>query len=303
MNILADLFKKGLLPKGIKKWIIEDCHYLVTMGSYAYGISQELSDVDLYGFCIPPREIVFPHTLGIIRSFGNQGERFDQFQQHHILDKEQKKEFDITIYNIVKYFQLCMDNNPNMIDSLFVPFNCINHMTKVGNIVRENRKIFLSKKAWWSFKGYSFSQIHKLKTKNPIGKRKSLIEKYGWDTKFGSHAVRLLLEVEQILNEGDIDLQRDREQLKAIRRGEWTMDELIKYVSDKEKQLEGLYLKSKLPQYPRERELKNLLMSCLEEHYGSLDSAMKSLDGLGDFQKLFLDLENILSKYDWRGPS
>ena len=47
--------------------------------------------------------------------------------------------YDLTIYGIVKFFNLAMENNPNVIDSLFTPVNCVLHSTRVGNLVRENR--------------------------------------------------------------------------------------------------------------------------------------------------------------------
>lgn len=81
--------------------------------------------LDVYGFCIPGKEIIFPHLGGYIHGFGKQRKEFWQYQQHHIEDKEINKEYDLSIYNIVKYFQLCMENNPNMVDSLFVPQFCI----------------------------------------------------------------------------------------------------------------------------------------------------------------------------------
>lgn len=58
-----------------------------------------------------------------------------------------------------------MENNPNIIDSLFTPISCIIHSTAVGNIVRENRKIFLHKGCWQRFKGYAYGQLHKASNK------------------------------------------------------------------------------------------------------------------------------------------
>lgn len=43
-----------------------------------------MSDVDIYGFTIPPKNIVFPHLDGYIHGFGKQPEQFEQFIQHHI---------------------------------------------------------------------------------------------------------------------------------------------------------------------------------------------------------------------------
>ena len=38
----------------------------VVMGSIAYGVAGDSSDMDIYGFCIPNSDDVFPHTRGEI---------------------------------------------------------------------------------------------------------------------------------------------------------------------------------------------------------------------------------------------
>ncbi|GAF86624.1 unnamed protein product, partial [marine sediment metagenome] len=164
--------------------------------------------------------------------------------------------------------------NPNMIDSLYTPQRCVLHSTNIGNMVRDNRDMFLHKGCYHRFKGYAFSQIHKMDIKNPTGKRKEIVDKYGYDTKYGYHLVRLLNECETILTEGTLDLQRNREQLKSIRRGEWTIERIKNYFEDKERQLEELYNKSKLQHSPDEGKIKELLLNCLEYHFGSLDKAV-----------------------------
>jgi len=247
------------------------------MGSVAYGVSSDTSDMDVYGFCVPPKHIVFPHLAGEILGFGRQHKRFDVFQQHHIEDESSRKQYDLSIYSIIKFFSLCMDNNPNMIDSLFVPRRCVLHSTQIGEHVREHRKEFLHKGAWHKFRGYSYAQIHKMKTKTPeVGSaRYEMVQKFGFDVKFAYHIVRLLGEIEQILIEGDLDLERNREQLKSIRRGEWKHEQIIDYFETKEKSLEELYTKSNLPHSPNEERIKTILLECLEMHYGSLDEAVK----------------------------
>jgi predicted nucleotidyltransferase len=280
MSTVKKLKESGLISP--PSFLPYNVHYETIMGSVAYGVSSDTSDMDVYGFCIPPKEMIFPHLTGEIFGFGTQLKRFEQYQQHHIVDKSAiagaGRVYDLTIYSIVKYFQLCMENNPNMIDSLFTPANCVLHITKVGNMVRENRHIFLHKGAWHKFKGYAYSQLHKMTTKDPIGRRVEIIEKFGYDVKFAYHVIRLLNEVEQILIEGDIDLQRNREQLKSIRRGEWKESEIREYFANKERDLEKLYLESKLPHSPNEAQIKKLLVECLEEHYGSLEDAIVSPD-------------------------
>jgi len=325
-------------------YVYKQIQYECMMGSIAYGVSNDTSDIDVYGFCIPNKDMIFPHLRGIIPGFGRQYQKFNQFQQHHIKDPDgQNKEYDVAIYNIVQFFQLCMDNNPNMIDSLFVPRRCVLYSSKISETIRESRKLFLHKGSWHKFKGYSFSQMHKMESKaireyvdfcNDFGfkfdidpdwterylinrghkkeadrfkklvklvyqngqltKRVNNINKYGYDVKFAYHVVRLLNEVEQILIEHDLDLERNREQLKSIRRGEWTIERVQDYFAEKEKALEQVYIDSSLPHGPNEEAIKELFLNCLEEHFGNLSGTVvreNKIDLLVD------EMDNILNKY------
>ena len=272
MSTLHRLTDRGLIKP--PRWLPANVQYETIMGSVAYGVSSDTSDVDVYGWAIPPKEDVFPHLGGEILGFGRQRKRFEQFQEHHVADPDalagHGRTYDLTIFGIVKFFQLAMENNPNVIDSLFTPATCVLHSTRVGNLVRENRRLFLHRGAWPKFKGYAYSQLHKIASKEPTGKRAELVERHGYDTKFAYHVVRLMGEVEQILLEGDVDLQRDSERLKAIRRGEWTEERLRRWAADKEADLERAYAASRLPATPDEDKLRTLLLGCLEEHYGTL---------------------------------
>jgi len=294
MASIAKRLKSLELVPGMPHFVPDNVQYEVIVGSMAYGVSTDTSDMDVYGFCVPPRHIVFPHENGVIHGFDEQVQGFAQYMQHGIIDKDARKEYDLTIFNIVKYFKLCMQNNPNMIDSLFVPQTCVLHATRVGQMVREQRKLFLHKGAWHRFKGYAFSQMKKMKTKNPEGKRKAMVEEFGYDVKFAYHVVRLLNEVEQILTEHDIDLQRNREQLKSIRRGEWKLEDIERHFADKELELEKMYLASTLQYGPDVDKLKQLLIDCLEQHYGSLGNAVvvPGRDGM-----ILNDLEALLRRY------
>lgn len=270
--------------------------YEVIMGSFAYGVSSDASDTDVYGFCIPNKAIVFPHTTGkyIFGYDSTVHGNFEQWQQHHVIDKSRKKEYDFSIYNITKFFRLCADGNPNMIDSLFVPHRCVTHATAIGTLLREHRFDFLSKKCWHTFKGYAYSQMHKMRIKNPEGKRKLMVEKFGYDVKYAYHLVRLLNEIEQILLEGDLDLERNREQLKEIRRGEWTIGKVEEYFNDKEKYLEEVYATSKeIPNKAQYDKIRELLFTCLEMHFE--ESIKPETNLIGDF---FNDMWEVMNKYE-----
>lgn len=278
------------------KWLPDNVVMLTVMGSQAYGVSADDSDLDVYGVCIPPKELIFPHLAGEIPGFGRQIQRFESWQEHHVIDPDKKVEYDFAIFGIVKYFQLCMDNNPNMIDSLFVPRNCVIHSTAIGEHIRENRKVFLHKGAWHKFKGYSYAQMSKIRNKQNRSndKRAASIEKFGYDVKFAYHVVRLMNEVEQILIEHDLDLQRNREQLKSIRRGEWSLEQIESYFNNKEHALETAYANSTLPHSPDEDKIKTILLQCIEMHYGNLEGAVKVTSPL---DKVLRELQSVIDRY------
>jgi predicted nucleotidyltransferase len=283
MSRIQRLAEKGLIHP--PKFLPSNVHYEVIVGSEAYGVSSGGSDMDITAWCIPPKQDVFPHLRGEIQGFGTHKERFTSWQEHHIDDPETRKEYDLNVYSIVKFFNLCLANNPNIVDILFTPQRCVLHCTRIASMVRERRHIFLSKKAWHTYKGYSYEQLHKMDIKNPKGKRKAMVDEFGYDLKFAYHVVRLLLQVEQILAEETLDLERNREVLKAIRRGEWGKGEegvnrIRQFFQDKEVQLEKLYQSSHLRWAPDEEEIKTLLLECLEEHYGDLSSAVVSEKGV-----------------------
>jgi predicted nucleotidyltransferase len=294
VSTLQRLADRGLVKP--PRWLPGNVHYETIMGSVAYGVSSDTSDLDLYGWAIPPKEDIFPHLRGEIVGFGKPSKRFEVYQEHHVQDRDalagHGRTYDLTVFGIVKFFALAMENNPNVIDCLFTPATCVLHSTRVGNLVRENRRLFLHKGAWPKFKGYAYSQLHKLAIKRPQGKRAELVEKHGYDTKFGYHVVRLIGEVEQVLAEGDIDLQRDNERLKAIRRGEWTEDRLRAWFAEKESHLERLYAESALRAVPDEGRIKALLLECLEEHYGSLEGCVVDPD------RAVVALRNIQAELD-----
>lgn len=276
------LTKKGLMTP--PSWLVANVMYETIMGSYAFGVATDISDFDTVGFCVPPKDMVFPHLAGHIDGFGRQKQKFVCYQKHHVMVADELggkgREYDLNVYNIVHYFHLCMENNPNMIASLFTPQDCVLHSTTVANMVRDKRKLFLHKGCWHRFKGYAYNQLHKMRTKTPEpnSKRAAIVEKFDFDVKFAYHVVRLLDEVEQMLVEGDLDIRRNRAQLKAIRRGEVPEEEIYRWATDKEKGLEKAYEESKLPYGPDQDAIKKLLLECLEEHWGTIEGCIVTDD-------------------------
>lgn len=292
MSAYSKKLHSDKIIKNIEPYILENVQYETIMGSQAYGVSSESSDLDIYGFTIPPKRIVFPHTAGHIYGFRKAPESFKQFQQHHI--NAYDKEIDITIYNIVTYFSLLCDNNPNILDSLFSRTQSVTHCTNIGTMVKDNRRIFLHKGAWYKFRGYAYSQLNKIKNRNPHGKRREIVDKFGYDVKHAYHIVRLICEVEDILMYGDFDLMEHKEILKSVRRGEWTLERIESYFNEKEKNLDSLFVTSTLPKYPDEDKIKQLLLDCLEEFYGKIDAS--DVQTSNQLEQAMLEIKKIVNK-------
>lgn len=136
--------------------------------------------------------------------------------------------------------------------------------------------------------------LHYRKLMLSASKRTLDKRKHGVDTKFMYHIARLLSEVEQILMEGDLDLERSREMLKQIRRGEWTIIQLKDWYNDKSKQLEEYFVKSELPTLPQEDKIRDLLVECLEMHYSSVKDCVVIPDRAN---QALLEIEAVINKY------
>lgn len=149
------------------KWLNTNLHYEVKMGSHAYGIANPDSDLDIYGWAMPPKGILFPIIDGYVEGLDD---NIPTFEQRIYQDDG----YDITIYGLTKYMRLVRENNPNMVDSLFVPSYCILHMSPLGGMLRDARHLFLSKKAFHSFRGYAHSQLSKVESRKNSDQYKAL---------------------------------------------------------------------------------------------------------------------------------
>ena len=114
-----------------------------TTGSHLYGTATENSDLDTRGVFIPTEEFYF--------GFLNKVEQVES----HIPDE--------TYWEITKFFKLCLDNNPNILELLFVPNKYIEYSTEEWTKIISNRSLFLSTKARHTFSGYAVSQLHRIR--------------------------------------------------------------------------------------------------------------------------------------------
>jgi len=114
---------------------------LVISGSHAYGTSNDASDLDLRGVAIEGTK----YLLGL--------DSFEQFEE---------RETDTVIYGLKKFVHLLLNANPNTLELLGVDDDCIALITDKGKLIRDNAKLFLSKRAISSFGNYALAQLRRL---------------------------------------------------------------------------------------------------------------------------------------------
>jgi predicted nucleotidyltransferase len=129
-----------------KSYVNKNTIALMLAGSHAYGTNMEGSDVDLRGVMIPGE---LKYYMG--------------FQSHFEQYSESEPE-DLTIYNIQKAFHLISNCNPNMVELLFTKEEYYRKLTPHWEKVIEHRDKFLSKKARFTYTGYAFAQLKRIKT-------------------------------------------------------------------------------------------------------------------------------------------
>lgn len=90
--------------------------------------------------------------------------------------------------------------------------------------------------------------------------------KYGFDLKNGLHLVRLLKMAKEILLTGKVIVKRpDKEELLDIRNGKKTYEEIMTFAGNIQKELDEIYLSSKLPISADKQKIDNLCINLIEK--------------------------------------
>jgi predicted nucleotidyltransferase len=239
------------------KFVVDQLMMLVIQGSYAYGISTDKSDLDLYGVCIAPNNNIFWPP-------------FEQYQKHHIPDGD--KTVDVQVFNLAKFMHLCANNNPNVLEVLFVPRDCVEFSNTFGELLRTHRTDFVSKQLVPNFKGYALSQCAKLGREEykKDSKRFPLLQQFGYDTKNAAHSLRLLLEGTQLVVDGSMDLRKHAELLTDVRAGKLTLREVKELFGQCEADFDAAARKSTLPETTDMLRIHTLTKFILKQAYGDV---------------------------------
>ena len=92
------------------------------------------------------------------------------------------------------------------------------------------REAFLCRNHARQFLGFASAQLMRMTGERCRNvSRPDLVEKYGYDTKFAMHVIRLLVECEELMRTGAITLPSpEKDLLIAIRTGQYTEDWVIR---------------------------------------------------------------------------
>lgn len=241
------------------EWLEQRTIILAPTGSYAYGTNTETSDKDFKGVCIPP--IDYYLGLEVFNEYNNSGGK--NF-------KNTKDDVDVNIIHVNKFVKDAMSGVPNNIEILFVRQEDYLKVTPLGQLLIDNRDMFLSKLIQKKFGGYAYSQIQKLKNKKSNGTgRTDLVEKFQYDTKFFMHSVRLLTSAIEILETGSYSTYRpNRQLLLDCRNGKYTFEEALEMVEMYDAQLKSALENSPLPKTPDYQRINDLLIQINREGLG-----------------------------------
>lgn len=235
--------------------------HLFVGGSSLHGAKvQGYDDLDIYGCYIEsPGRILGLRTM-------------EHFVYSTGSDKvlNNKDDVDITCYSLHRWAELILKGNPAILHFLYAD-NQMGDDTVWKSHIRPYREHLLSKKAAKQYLGFATSQKMRLTGEKGMGRhgqRPDLIEKYGYDTKFAMHYIRLLYECKELLTDRFLTLPRpEKKFLIEIRTGQHSQEEVFKIGDSLMKECNSLLENSTLPDVPDVNQLSQVVADAYMAHW------------------------------------
>lgn len=192
------------------------------IGSRAYGLDDENSDIDRRGIYLPPADLQWS-LFGVPEQLEN-----DATQEVY--------------WELRKFIVLALKANPNVLECLYSPI--VETATPLAGELLDMRDIFLSKLVFQTYSGYVASQFKKMQTDiRNQGRVK-------W--KHVMHLIRLLLSGINVLESGliSVEVGAYRERLLAIKSGDSDWNEVEAWRIELQKEFNSAYESTTLPERP-----------------------------------------------------
>jgi predicted nucleotidyltransferase len=209
-------------PADLERDLWDRVIYRCVVGSRAYGLAGESSDVDRRGFYLPPADL--------------------HWSLFDLPEQLENKETEECYWEIRKFITMALKANPNVLECLYTPL--VEVSTPLADELIAGRSAFLSKLIYQTYNGYVMSQFKKLEQDvRTTGAPR-------W--KHAMHLIRLLMAGITALREGIIPLrvEEHRERLLAIKRGEISWQEVDAWRLSLNREFENAFAATTLPDRP-----------------------------------------------------
>lgn len=172
---------------------------------------------------------------------------------------------DLAVYGLRKFLHLALKGNPTILLAFFAPEEFIRRHDVRGRQLQALYPYVISKQCYGPFRGYMKQQHERLlglRGQRNIT-RPELVERYGYDTKYAAHIVRLGMQGEEILSTGKMTLPMPYEQRDLcikIRTGGYSLAGVSELIIDAEKRIEAAKDKSVLPENPERQTVQKWML-------------------------------------------
>ncbi|HZS24211.1 MAG TPA: nucleotidyltransferase domain-containing protein [Gaiellaceae bacterium] len=215
------------------------------VGSTVHGLTvDDADDRDEMGICIEPPEYV----VGL--------RRFAQWVYRTQPEgaRSGPGDTDRTVYSLRKWCRLALNGNPTVMLLLHVPEEQCSILEPPGRELRANKEWFWSRRAGRAYLGYMARQRDRMTGARGQMRvnRPELIERYGFDTKYAGHVLRLGYQGIEFLQTGSLTLpMRDpeRSHILDVRNGHVSFREVLDEANELQQRLEALIETAPLPEY------------------------------------------------------
>lgn len=217
--------------------LYEHIIYKCIVGSRAFGLDVDNSDIDRRGIYLPPANL-----------------HWSLYGLPEQLDDAETQE---CYWELQKFLVLALKANPNILECLYTPM--VEYANPIAQELLENRSRFLSKLVFQTYNGYVISQFKKLE--------QDLRTQGHLKWKHVMHLIRLLISGVTTLREKTVPVQvvEHRAKLMAVRNEEISWDEVNEWRLALHKDFDHAFETTTLPERPDYEWANNFLIRARQQ--------------------------------------
>ena len=252
----SDAPEAELEERGVEAYE-EHVIYKVRMGSHAFGLADDGSDVDERGVFLTPAEWHWS-----LQPLPEQVE-FKVSADGQVVHKDEPGTgTDVCWWELEKFLKLAIKANPNILEILHVPDPHMLHCDAWGRRLRNLRDAFLSRYLFQTYSGYVLSQFRKMQKRHERGEPHR--------TKHAMHLIRLLHSgIAALRGEGIlVDVGEHRAELLSIKRGDHSFDEVHALALELNRHFQEAYAETELPERPDVQRVDEFLIEARRHRAG-----------------------------------